>query len=341
VSGSRDKTIRSWEVPGEALSAAGPLAQQIGTVQAVAVTRLPGGQTIAVTCSRTLVQGWDLANGGEPNSLIGHDSPVRCVAAAGLPDGEGALVAAIGWDGTIIAWSAADGAETGRGEIGDVGSITSMAAATLIGGRVVALAGDLDGDVRVWDLLTNEQAGKLRGHADVVVAVTTATADDGRTLVISGSRDGRVRIRDLGAHLDSGLPVVYQPVEADIGEPVASLAVAALANGRRFVVVGGEKGAVRPLDLRNGSAIGDGWRTHHGAVVAVAAAGRLDADRVVIFTAGEDPLVHAWDAITGKPVGEALPTPGVVRAMAYQAEPASLVIGGTGVAVACLRQGRN
>jgi len=33
--------------------------------------------------------------------------------------------------------------------------------------------------------------------------------------------------------------------------------------------------------------------------------------------------------------------PGAVHAMAYQPELASLVIGGTGVAVACLRQGRN
>ena len=341
VSGGRDMTVRSWEVPGEALSAAGPLAEQIGTVQAVATTRLPGGQAIAVTCSRNLVQAWDLESGGEPRSLTGHVSPVRCVAATGLPDGEGALVAAVGWDGTIIAWSATDGTEAGRGAMGDVGSITSMAAAVPTGGQMVALAGDLDGGVRVWDLLACTPAGEpLRGHADVVVAVTAVTADDGRTLVVSGSRDGRVRIRDLDAHLDPGLPVVHQPVEAHTGERVASLAVAALANGRACVVVGGEDGLVRLLDLQDGTAVGEPWRACPGTVVAVAA-GRLAAGRVAIFTAGEDALVHAWDPGTGELMGEALPTPGAVCAMAYEPELAMLVIGGTGVAVACLRQGRD
>jgi WD40 repeat protein len=207
---------------------------------------------------------------------------------------------------------------------------------------VVALAGDLDGGVRVWDLFANAPAGApLPGGADAVVAVTTTTTtDDGRTLVISGSSDGWVRIRDLDAHLDPGLPVAHPPVETDTHERIASLTVATLANGRECVVAGGEKGTVRLLDLHNGDFIGQQWPAHRSAVAAVAA-GRLADGRTAIFTAGEDPVVHAWDSNTGKPVGEVLPVPGAVLAMTYQPELASLVIGGTGVAVACLRHGRN
>jgi WD40 repeat protein len=341
VSGSRDETVRSWEVPGEALSAPGPLAQQIETVQAVATAPLPGGRAIAVTCSRTMVQVWDLENGGEPRLLAGHASPVRCVATAVLPDNDGVLVVAVGWDGTIAAWSATEGVEAGRGEIGDVGSVTSLAAATLTGGRVVALAGDLDGSVRVWDLLANAPVGEpLRADADVLVAVTTATADDGRTLIISGSRGGRVCIRDLDAHLDPGLAPVHQPVDADLHERVASLTVATLASGRACVVVGGEEGTVRLLDLRDGTMIGQPWQACSGAVAAMAA-GQLADGRLAIFTGGEDDLVQAWDSSTGEPLGEALLLPGAARAMAYQPELASLVIGGTGVAVACPRRVRN
>jgi WD40 repeat protein len=341
VSGSRDKTVRSWAVPGDALSAVGPLAQQIETVQAVATARLPGGQAIAVTCSGTTVQVWDLQNGGEPRLLTGHASPVRCVATAVLPDGDGVLVAAVGWDGTIIAWSAAEGAEVGRGEIGDVGGITSLTAAALRGGQVVALAGDLDGSVRVWDLLANAPAGEpLRTAGDVVVALTSATADDGRTLIVSGSRNGRVCIRDLGRHLDPGLPPAHRPAEHDLHEPVASLTAVTLASGRACVVVGGEKGTVGLLDLRDGSAVGQPWQACSGAVAAIAV-GELADGRVAIFTGGEDSLVQAWDASTGEPVGEALLIPGAARAMAYQPELASLVIGGSGVAVASLRRDRN
>jgi hypothetical protein len=97
---------------------------------------------------------------------------------------------------------------------------------------------------------------------------------------------------------------------------------------------------VRLLDLRDGTFVGQPWRACPSAVAAVAS-GRLADGRVAIFTGGEDSLVQAWDASTRQPVREALPVPGTVRAMSYEPEPSSLVIGGIGVAVACLRQDRS
>ena len=335
VSASRDKSVRIWDVPDAALARRRP-SQQIGIVEAVATARSSGGQAVAFTCTDTTIQVWDLEHGGEPEQLTGYDSPVVSVTAAVLQDG--ILAVAGHWDGRISAWWATGGPPVSSAEIGDLGAAASLATATLGDGRVVVLAGGWDGEVRLWDPLADTSVGEpLRGHADVVVAVCTTTSAEGRTLVVSGSRDGRVRVRDLSAHLDPGLPGLGPPVDADTGEEVASLTVAALAGGRPYVVVGGEDGRVRLLDLFDGTPVGE-WPACSGPVAAVAA-GQLADGRVVVFTGGEESLVQAWDAGTGKPVGEALPVPGPVLAMASQAELSSLVVGGTGVAVARLRPG--
>ena len=336
VSASRDKSVRIWDVPDAALSRR-RLSQQIGIVEAVATARSSGGQAVAFTCTDTAVQVWDLDRGGEPVQLTGHDSPVVSVTAAERPDG--ILAVAGHWDGWITAWRATGGPPVRRAEIGDLGAAASLATVTLGDGRPVVLAGGWDGDIQLWDLLADASAGApLRAHTDIVVAVCTATSAEGRTLVVSGSKDGHVRVRDLSAHLDPGLPALGPPVDADTGEEVASLAVAVLAGGRPCVVVGGEDGRVRLLNLLDGTPVGEPWQACSGPVAAVAA-GQFADGRVVVFTGSEESLVRAWDAGTGESAGEALPVPGPVLAMAFQSELSSLVVGGTGVAAARLRQG--
>jgi hypothetical protein len=58
-----------------------------------------------------------------------------------------------------------------------------------------------------------------------------------------------------------------------------------------------------------------------------------------VFTGSNEAFIQAWDASTGLPIGEALPAPGPVRALAFQHQSSSLVVGGTGVAVARPRFG--
>jgi len=336
VSASRDKSVRIWDVPGKALSPRRP-SKQIGIVEAVATARSADGLALAITCSQTAVQVWDLECGGEPTQLTGYDSPVVSVAAAELP--EGVLVAAGHWDGWISAWWADGGPPVSCAEIGDLGAAASLTTARLAGRRLVAVAGGWDGDVRVWDPFAGSTVGEpLSGHTDVVVAVATATTADGRTLVISGGKDGHVRIRDLSAHLDPGLPALRPPVDAAIGEEVASLTVAVLAGGRHCIVVGGEDGTIRLLDLLDGAGVGQTWHACSGAVQAVAAAQLADG-RAVVFTGGEESLVQTWDAGSGESAGASLPVPGPVMAMAFQTKLSSLVVGGAGVAVARLRAG--
>lgn len=338
VSGSRDQTVRIWDVSGGTLSGGQLFSQPTGVVEAVATARLPDGRAATISCNGNVVQIWDLEH-GEPLTppLTGHDSSVRSVAAAELPDGR-VLVVAGGWDGTIRAWSAIDGTPLGYGASGHDGAVLSLAMATLASGWVVAVTGGWDHDLRVWDPAANAPVGEaLRAHTDIVVAVTTATTADGRTVVISGGRDCHVRISDLGAYLDPGLPDPL-PVDIDTGEEIAAITVATFRDGRAVVVVGGERGTLRMLDLHDGAFVGQPWTACSGPVSAVAAT-RLDDGRVIVFTGGEDSLIHAWDASTGQPIGEALPTPGPVRAAVFHTEPPSLVVGGAGLAVVRPRHG--
>ena len=90
---------------------------------------------------------------------------------------------------------------------------------------------------------------------------------------------------------------------------------------------------MRVLDLQDGTVVvGQSWHASPGAVAAVAA-GQLEDGRVAVFTGATESLVQAWDIETGRPISAALPTPGPVRAMAFQSEPPSLLIGGAGAAV--------
>ena len=329
VSASRDKSVRIWEVPDAALAPRRP-SREIGVVEAVATARSPQGQTLAVTSSHTVAQVWDMERGLELVRLTGHDSPLVSLAAAAVPDG--VLVVAGHWDGRISAWRAEDGTAINPGRLGDFGPVASMATAVLADGRLVAVAGHWDGTVRAWDPVAGTRIGEpMPGHKGVVVALTTATVG-AQVLVISGGEDGHVRIQDLGAHLNPGGLASRRPVDVDTGMKIASLAVGVFEAGRDAVIIGRENGTVYLLDLLDGAPLGE-WRACSGAVSAVAV-GQLPNGRVAVFTGGEESLVQAWDASTGESAGEALPVPGRVLSMAFQAETSSLVVGGTGVALA-------
>ena len=336
VSTGNDKTVRSWEVASAARSAARPWSRDLRAVEAVATARSsPRTPAMAISCSGAVVQVWDLKHGGEPLLLADYDSPVVSVAAAQTPDG--GLIVAGHFDGWISAWSPADRRRVNCARIGDWETARVLATAELADGRLIALAGGWDGNVRLWDPLAGAPAGPMIQCDADVVAIASAAAR-GRALCISGTVHGHVHIRDLDLHLDPRLPQVGPPVDARIDAKLASLTAATLPGGRICAIVGAENGTVHVLDLVDGGAIGRPWKACAGAVTAVAAGGLKDG-RTAVFTGSAEALVQAWDVSTGQPIGEALPAPGAVRALAFQHESSSLVVGGTGIAVARPRFG--
>jgi WD40 repeat protein len=336
ISTGRDKSVRSWEMTAAALSAARPWAQDLRAVEAVATARpSPQGPAIAISCSRAVVQVWDLEHGGDPVLLTGYGSPLVSVAAAELPDGT--LVLAGHLDGRISTWSLADPGRSGCQPIGDWNTAAVLATAELTDGRIVVLAGGWDGLVRVWDPRGGAAAGPVIAGDAGIAAIAVASVG-GRSLCVAGTVHGHVCIRDLDVHLDPRLPVVRPAVDTRLNGKVASLTTAVLTDGRACAVVGAEDGTVHVLDLVDGGVIGRSWSACTGEVTAVAA-GPLDGVRTAVFTGGAEALIRAWDANTGQPIGEALPAPGPVRSLVFEPDSGCLVIGGTGIAVARPRFG--
>jgi WD40 repeat protein len=338
VSASWDATVRAWEIAGDRLSAAQPSAEQVRTVNAVATATLRG-RPVAITCSHSVVQVRDLDDGRlllPP--LTGHTSTVVSVSAAELPDG-GVLIVAGAWDGTVCAWSAADGTTVGAPASVHQGAIASLATARLANGRIVAVTGGWDHTVRVWDPYQGAPVGPpLRPHAGTVVAVATARDADGHLLAVSGSSDGHVYVRDIDSYVDSSLPGRAEPADIDVSRQLSALIVTELPDGRTGVVAGTEDGMVHVLDPWHSPVPGQSWRACAQAVTALAAM-RLDDGRVAVFSGGLESLVQAWDISTGQPISEALPVPGPVRVMACHPQPSRLVIGGAGAVVAHPRFG--
>jgi eukaryotic-like serine/threonine-protein kinase len=99
VSGSRDRTVRKWDLAtGEPVGA--PLTDHTDSVTALAVAELAGRPVVVSGSRDRTVRKWDLAT-GEPvgGPLTGHTDLVTAVAVL-VSDGKTRVVSA-GWDGRL------------------------------------------------------------------------------------------------------------------------------------------------------------------------------------------------------------------------------------------------
>jgi WD40 repeat protein len=101
VSGSRDKTIKFWDIPS------GQLIQTIAAhdERVRAVTFSPDGKVLASCSDDTTIKLWDPVSGGLIRILPGHKEPVRSIAFS--PDGR-RLVSG-GHDKTVRLWESGAG----------------------------------------------------------------------------------------------------------------------------------------------------------------------------------------------------------------------------------------
>jgi len=224
VSGSRDKTVRVWD-----LEAGTPLATLEGHtdfVYGVAVTA-DGRRAVSGSYDKT-VRVWDLEAGRCLATLEGHTASVHGVAVTA--DGRRAVSGS--YDKTVRVWDLEAGTSLATLE-GHTGAVSGVAV-TADGRR--AVSGSLDNTVRVWDLKAGTPLATLEGHTSAVWGV--AVTADGRRAV-SGSGDNTVRVWDLEAGrclatLEGHTDVVW--------------GVAVTADGRRAVSGSGDK-TVRMWDL--------------------------------------------------------------------------------------------
>jgi WD40 repeat protein len=255
----------------------------------------------------------------------GHTGPVLAVAIS--PDGK--LLASAGADGLRI-W-ALEGGEPLTTPARGAGAVNGLAFSP--DGKLLALA-DSKGVVKLWDAVTKQETGELKGHTGAVLAV--AFSPDGRRLA-SGGADGALKLWTVNG---AGDPIACKnprwrsgPVRAVAFSPDGTLLAAAggatkayagwlaLWDARTGEVLSGSEGDTRGFAVAfspDGNALASGgkaeavpvWGTRTGSIVrqfdqghgkgVYAVAFSRDGRRLI--TAGADGVLKIWDLQSDKQI---------------------------------------
>jgi hypothetical protein len=182
ASGSRDKTVRLWDLQGNPIGQ--PFHGHQDRISSIAFS--PDGTVIASGSGDSTVRQWNFH--GNPIGQFFHGHEARVTSVAFSPDGR--VIASSSDDGTVRLWESY-GNPIGQPFHGHTDSIYSVAFSP-DGGVIVS--GSDDRTVRLWDLQGNPVGQPFHGHTDSIYSV--AFSPDG-TVIASGSRDGTVRLWNL------------------------------------------------------------------------------------------------------------------------------------------------
>ncbi|KAF7334812.1 WD40 repeat-like protein [Mycena sanguinolenta] len=297
VSGSKDKTMRIWDVTSSAT-----LQRMEGhTNWVTSVAFSPDGARIVSGSEDKTVCIWDAMTGALLGRMEGHTSRVTSVAFA--PDG--ARIVSGSGDKTVRIWDAMTGAALGRMQ-GHTGSVRSVAFSP-DGARIAS--GSMDETVHIWDATTGAKLERMKGHADSVHSV--AFSPDGAHIV-SGSSDETVNIWNamtgalLGSmegHTDWVHSVAFSPDGA-------------------CIVSGSGDTTVRIWDATTGAALGK-MQGHTGSVRSVA----FSPDGACIVSGSTDETVRIWDATPAATLGKIEGHTSSVMSVAFSPDGARIVSG--------------
>jgi WD40 repeat protein/tetratricopeptide (TPR) repeat protein len=264
VSGSRDNTVRLWE-----LATGKEVRRFTGHewgVRSVAVT--PDGQYVVSGSWDNTVRLWDRATGQELRRFTGHDDSAWSVAVT--PDGQ--YVVSGSSDKTVRVWDVATGKEVRR-FTGHEGLVLSVAV-TPDGKYVVSGSGNET--VRVWDLATGKEVRRFTGHERWVNSVAV-TPD--RKYIVSGSGDRTVRLWELATGKE---------VQQFTGHQKGVTSVAVTPDGR-YVVSGSRDKTVRVWELATGQEVRR-FTGHADYVSSVA----VTPDGKYVVSGSWDKTVRVW-----------------------------------------------
>jgi len=266
---SRDLTVRLWDLASGQVIAV--LEGHTGSVNDVSFS--PDGTLLATASTDKSVRLWDAATGLERQILGRHTSIVYCVDFS--PDGR--LVVSGGSDKTLRLWDVETGqsmGEAGRHGKGILGVEFSP------DGRRLVSAG-FDNMVNLWDVASRSRVHALAGHTRGVVGATFSP--DGETIA-SGAADGSVRLWDvaMGTQTKELGPfdgwvywLAFSPDGQRLGIPVTD-------------------GSALLLDLDSGESMN--LPGHTGEVNSMI----FSPSGEIVFSAGDDGSVRAWDTETAR-----------------------------------------
>ncbi len=185
VSGSRDKTIKIWQ-----LSTGKELQTLVGHTGSVfSVTISPDGQTLASASEDTTIKLWQLGTGRRlrtlGNRFSGHSHWVNSLAIS--PDGQ--VLVSGSTDKTIKLWRLSKGREL---QTLEQHSDAVRSVAISPDGQVL-VTGSTDKTVKIWQMATGKKLHTL-SHSDWVSCVTISP--NGQT-IISSSNDKTIKLWEL------------------------------------------------------------------------------------------------------------------------------------------------
>ena len=294
ASGSRDKTVRLWDVETGELRHT--FTGHTDGVYSVAFS--PDGTTIASGSRDKTVRLWDVEIGELRHTFTGHTDSVYSVAFS--PDGT--TIASRSADDTVRLWEAASEelrySLTGytRGGYSDVAFSPD--------GNTIASWGGFS--VHLWDALTGELRHSLTGHTG---SVTSVAFSPDSTTIVSGSADKTVRLWDAttgqlrhttSRYIEGSKCVAFSPDGTIIaaGSRAGNATHTIIdANGNTTIVPGSRAdGTLRLWDAATGelrhTLTGDG-----GSIYGVA----FSPDSTTIAAASyQDKTVLLWVSATGE-----------------------------------------
>jgi len=216
VSGSRDKTIKVWNLHTGKLSR--NFAGHSDTVETVAISA--DGHIIVSGSHDKTIKVWNLHTGELIRTLAGHPDQVYCVAISA----DGQIIVSGGSEETIKVWNLHTG-ELIRtiGEHlwwvnsadGHSHNVVKTVAISPDGQTFVS--GSDDATIKVWNLHTGKLIRTLAGHSYWVNTVAISADEH---IIVSGSRDKTIKVwnlhtgeleRTLAGHSNSVYCVAISP----------------------------------------------------------------------------------------------------------------------------------
>ena len=265
ASGSRDKTIRLWDVETEQLLHT--LTGHTDTVNSVAFSL--DGQTLVSGSWDGTIRLWNPHTGGHQKTLTDHRGGIAQVIFS--PDGK--LLASASADQTIRLWNTTTW-QTERTLTGHTRVVDSVAFAP--DGSTLA-SGSRDKTIRLWNPNTGEHKRTLTGHTNDVTRL--AFSPDGLTLA-SGSLNFDNAIRLWNPH--TGDLKITLPIQARWIYPVA------FSPDGEMLLIGGDRISVWDTDTEQYKAP---LATGIGDVVSLA----FNRNGTMLASGSTDNTVRLWE----------------------------------------------